>query len=70
MSVRSRFWTVVLLGRDKPWLCPPCREVFDALDHEDRIRFLIGLSPEGVNHLSGAVLEAASPLRGATCRNC
>ena len=70
MSVRSRLCTVVLLGTDTPWLCPTCREMFDVLDREDRIRFLIGLSPDGANHLSGADHEAASPLRGATCRHC
>lgn len=71
MSRRSTStWTPVLLGPDTPWLCPDCHDHFVGLDHEAQVMFLIGLSPEGANHLRGATFRPSVPPRGAICRHC
>lgn len=63
-------WFIVQLAPDAPWLCSRCRESFELLNFEDRIMFLIGLSPEGVNYLGGADLKVAIPTPGVVCRHC
>lgn len=68
---RSRSpWLIVQLAPDAPWLCSRCREAFELLNFEDQITLLIGLSPEGLNHLSGADVKVAIPTPGSVCRHC